>query len=39
VVGSEKCDAGNLIGCLDDCSGPAENYTCSDASPSICTLS
>ena len=42
VVGNEICDDGGLGGCLPDCSGATQNYTCSAGSPttaSVCSCS
>ena len=40
LVGKERCDAGpGKEGCLADCSGSAENFTCTQASPSVCSFS
>ena len=41
VTGTEKCDDGGLGGCLKDCSGASDGYSCTggDAnSPSVCSL-
>lgn len=39
VVGDEKCDAGELIGCSYDCMKAIDGYLCSGGSeitPTIC---
>ena len=38
VVGNEMCDDGLAGGCMNDCSGPNLNYTCSGGSPTTASL-
>lgn len=41
VVGKEECDAGESLGCLDDCSEAAPYYSCEKGngqSPSKCSM-